>query len=67
MARVAVHMDRYAVLADRLNAGTLANTPGNLTAWIADPQGIKPGSQMPNLYLSGAQLNDTRAYLETLR
>jgi cytochrome c oxidase subunit 2 len=48
-------------------AGTLANNPGNLAGWIQDPQGIKPGSLMPNEYLSAAQLNDVLAYLETLQ
>jgi cytochrome c oxidase subunit 2 len=48
-------------------AGTLLNRPGNLVGWIQDPQGVKPGSLMPNQYLSSSQLNDVLAYLETLR
>ena len=30
-----------------LAAGTLPMSRGNLAAWIADPQGIKPGANMP--------------------
>lgn len=48
-------------------AGTIANTPGNLSAWIANPQGIKPGSLMPTLGISGRELNEIRSYLVTLR
>jgi cytochrome c oxidase subunit 2 len=48
-------------------AGTLLNNPGNLLGWIQDPQGIKPGSRMPNQYLSSQELSDALAYLETLR
>lgn len=56
-------------LAERqtLGAGVLDNTRANLTAWLADPQGIKPGSNMPNLQLSDAQVADLVAYMETLR
>ena len=48
-------------------AGTLDNTPGNLAAWIADAQSIKPGSRMPTLALSGPELNAIVTYLQTLR
>jgi len=48
-------------------AGTLPNTPGNLSAWIADPQGVKPGNFMPTLDLTGRELSDVRSYLETLK
>jgi len=48
-------------------AGTLPNNPGYLSAWIADPQHLKPGSQMPNLDLSGPDLAKIRSFLETLR
>ena len=50
-----------------LAAGTLPNTAGNLAAWIQNPQGIKPGSLMPNQYLARDQLTDVLAYLETLK
>jgi cytochrome c oxidase subunit 2 len=48
-------------------AGTLENTPGNLAAWIADAQSIKPGSRMPTLALPGPELSAIVTYLQTLR
>lgn len=48
-------------------AGRLLNNPGNLRGWIQDPQGIKPGSLMPNQYLSAEQLADVQSYLVLLR
>lgn len=48
-------------------AGRLLNNPGNLIGWIQDPQGIKPGSLMPNQYLSAQQLADVQSYLVLLR
>lgn len=56
------HLMRRSTLA----AGVLPNNPGNLAAWIADPQSIKPGSQMPNNIVSGRELTDVLAYLNTL-
>jgi cytochrome c oxidase subunit 2 len=50
-----------------LGAGTLPNTPGYLAGWITDPQHVKPGSHMPAPGLSGADLQDMLAYLETLK
>jgi cytochrome c oxidase subunit 2 len=47
-------------------AGTLPNDHGNLAGWIQFPQSAKPGNQMPNQYLTGQQLSDTLAYLESL-
>jgi cytochrome c oxidase subunit 2 len=48
-------------------AATLPNTPGQLVAWIADPQHIKPGNFMPQLDLSGPELISIRDYVETLK
>ena len=48
-------------------AGTLPNDYGDLAGWIQAPQAAKPGNQMPNQYLTGQQLSDTLAYLETLK
>ncbi len=48
-------------------AGMLPNSPGTLSGWIEDAQGIKPGNQMPNQTLSAEQVGDVVAYLETLR
>lgn len=50
-----------------LGAGTLPNTAENLTAWIRDPQRIKPGNQMPPNPLGDDDLAALVAYLETLR
>jgi cytochrome c oxidase subunit 2 len=48
-------------------AGAAPNTPAGLSGWIANPQGVKPGTLMPTLYLSGPQLTQVRGYLETLK
>jgi cytochrome c oxidase subunit 2 len=47
--------------------GVVDNTPGNLAGWIANPQALKPGTNMPIIELSGAELQDIAAYLETLQ
>ncbi len=49
-----------------LAAGTLRNTTGNLSLWIAEPQHVKPGNKMPDTGLSGEDLADVVTYLETL-
>lgn len=49
-----------------LAAGTLANTRGNLAAWILDPQHVKPGTFMPPTQLAADDLQALLAYLETL-
>ena len=38
-------------------AGLLPNTPGNLSAWIANAQALKPGTRMPTMALSGPELS----------
>ncbi len=43
------------------------NTPKNLEKWIEDPAKVKPGSRMPTLGVSGKQLSDLAAYLESLK
>jgi cytochrome c2 len=48
-------------------AGRLPNTPENLMRWIRDPQGISPGTAMPNLHVTGQDVRDIAAYLYTLR
>jgi cytochrome c oxidase subunit II len=48
-------------------AGMLPNTIGNLGGWILNPQSLKPGSRMPPNQISGPDLQDLLAYLETLR
>jgi cytochrome c oxidase subunit 2 len=51
----------------RIAAGALPNGRGGLQAWIADPQGVKPGTTMPRVALNGAELNAITTYLETLK
>jgi cytochrome c oxidase subunit 2 len=48
-------------------AGTLSRNSGNLAAWIADPQHIKPGNLMPNTSLRSAELIAIVHYLEQLQ
>ena len=56
-------------LASRLTlaAGTLKMSRGDLGGWIANPQGIKPGSHMPNVELDARELRALIAYLASLR
>jgi cytochrome c oxidase subunit 2 len=49
-----------------LAGGTLQNTPEELARWLADPEGVKPGSKMPDYRLSDEQIEDLVAYLESL-
>lgn len=48
-------------------AGLLPNTIGNLGGWIMDAQALKPGCRMPPNQMSGSDLQDLLAYLETLK
>ncbi|HET7586278.1 MAG TPA: cytochrome c oxidase subunit II [Gemmatimonadaceae bacterium] len=50
-----------------LAAGAIPNTKGALGAWVVNAQGIKPGSLMPAVPLTGAELQAMLAYLEQLR
>jgi cytochrome c oxidase subunit 2 len=50
-----------------LAAGTLEYNRGNLAAWIADPQGIKPGNHMPTVGLDPQDLQSITAYLDGLK
>ncbi len=52
---------------EQIASGTLANDVGSLATWIRNPQGLKPGSLMPNQNLTGPELADTLAYLEQLK
>jgi cytochrome c oxidase subunit 2 len=47
-------------------AGLLKNTPENLDRWLADPQEVKPGTNMPEVPLSPADRAALVAYLEGL-
>lgn len=48
-------------------AGTMPNTPGNMAGWLADSQHAKPGSLMPAMRLSAAELQSLSGYLAQLR
>jgi cytochrome c oxidase subunit II len=51
---------------DTLAAGAVPNTPDNMRKWIHDPGTFKPGSLMPAQDLTGAELDQITAYLQTL-
>jgi len=48
-------------------AGAALNTHENLRLWIQNPDAIKPGSLMPAMKLSDAELDVLVRYLETLQ
>jgi cytochrome c oxidase subunit II len=48
-------------------AGLLETTRGSLAAWIADPQTIKPGNNMPWVPLTPDELRAVSAYLASLK
>ena len=49
-----------------LAAGTVPNTPGHLAGWIIDPQGVKPGAQMPANSFDADDLSALLAFLRGL-
>jgi cytochrome c oxidase subunit 2 len=51
-----------------IGAGTLPGGVGNIAAWIASAQHLKPGNAMPSFdQLEGPQLRALAAYLESLK
>ena len=50
-----------------LAAGIIPNARGHLAGWIANPQQIKPGANMPAVTLPPADLNALVTYLESLK
>jgi cytochrome c oxidase subunit 2 len=50
-----------------IGAGILPNNLGNLAGWIANPQAIKRGSNMPASYLDADSLLAVVSYLESLK
>jgi cytochrome c oxidase subunit 2 len=48
-------------------AGLLRNTPENLDRWLADPQALKPGNNMPQIPLASADRAALVAYVEGLK
>ncbi len=47
-------------------AGQLPNNGRNLVHWIMDPDGVEPGTAMPDLGVTEAEARDIAAYLFTL-
>jgi len=48
-------------------SATLPMSRGNIAAWVLDPQGIKPGTNMPNVSLAPDEVDPLVSYLEGLR
>lgn len=48
-------------------AGYLPNNQPNLTDWIMDPDGLRPGTAMPDLGVSETDARDMAAYLLSLQ
>lgn len=48
-------------------AGTLPNNKGNLAGWIADPQGVKPGTKMATVPVKPEDMQPLIDYLESLQ
>lgn len=48
-------------------AGLFETTRGSLAAWIADPQTLKPGSNMPMVPLTSDELRSISAYMASLK
>lgn len=47
-------------------AGQLANNEANLRRWIMDPQGVEPGTAMPDLDVTAEDARNIAAYIESL-
>lgn len=47
--------------------GAVQNTPANLRRWLRNPPAMKPGTQMPNLGLSDAEIDNLIEFLNTLK
>jgi len=52
---------------ETIASGAAQNTPENLRLWIKSPDAIKPGSLMPAMQLSDADLDALVHYLATLQ
>jgi cytochrome c oxidase subunit II len=52
---------------ETIAAGAAPNTRESLRLWIQNPDAIKPGSLMPAMGLSEAELDEVTDYLETLK
>lgn len=47
-------------------AGSVPNTPRNLTRWLVDPPALKPGTTMPAMGVSEEDARHMAAYLYSL-
>jgi cytochrome c oxidase subunit 2 len=50
-----------------IGAGLFETSRGSLAAWIADPQTLKPGNNMPLVTLTADELRAISAYMATLQ
>lgn len=48
-------------------SATLPMSRGNIAAWIIDPQGVKPGVNMPNVSIAPEEIDPLVSYLAGLR
>src|SRR5262245_39881543 len=48
-------------------SGAAENTPENLRLWLKDPDAIKPGSLMPAMNMTDAELDALVRYMQSLR
>jgi len=55
-------MERHGIAAE-----SVPNNIGYLSAWISDPQRIKPGNLMPTIDVTPAELTSLRSFLQALR
>ena len=53
------------VAARAIIGGRLSNTPDHMRRWIEDPQGVSPGTAMPNLGVTKQDSRDIAAFLYT--
>ncbi|MBB3650365.1 cytochrome c oxidase subunit 2 [Rhizobium sp. BK619] len=50
-----------------IGAGLMENTRGSIAAWIADPQTLKPGNNMPLVPVTSEELRQLSAYMSGLQ
>jgi len=50
-----------------IGAGLIETTRGSLAAWIADPQTLKPGNNMPMVPLTSDELRQVSRYMDNLK
>jgi cytochrome c oxidase subunit 2 len=50
-----------------IGAGVAPNTDTDLRRWLKNPQQVKPGCHMPDFRLTPTEVEDLRAYLDTLK